>query len=176
MKDRPSRLPAVLLMSFSLILAGCSDRVQTEARANRRSETIRLIKTAREKVKVVVPFRGDLLVAPVAALEARYAPKAGDRVILSDVGEGGIFLAKDLEALKFYHSSPGPEQLSRFRALGDEGRLFVVPRGTVGTIGQVVEGELPEGLKAVELQLTGNKGGPAWVSDPFVRRPVSDQK
>ena len=168
MTDRTSRLAAVLLASLSMAPSGCSERSQTDSKTGHRIDDFRVIKFAGEKV--VVPFRKGLPVAPMADPVARYVPKAGDRVALSDVGGGEVFLARDLDALKFYHSSPDLDQLGRFRALADEGRLFVVPRGTFGSIRQVLEGELPEALKAVELQLPGDKGGPAWVSDPFVRR------
>jgi hypothetical protein len=96
-------------------------------------------------------------------------PKPGERVSLSDEGGGDLFLAGDLESLQFYHSSPGPEQIGRFRSLAETGKLFVVAKGTTAVVARVVEGQLPEGLKALELRLLGEKGGVAWVSESFVR-------
>jgi hypothetical protein len=177
MTRRPSRLAVIAMIlpsCLSLVPAGCSDRQPPSAGVERRIDNFRVIKFAGEKV--VVPFRGGLQAAPIVGPDAGYVPKAGDRVILSDVGDGEVFLAQNLDALKFYHSSPGPDQLGRFRSLGDEGDLFVVARGTVGSVKQVVDGELPQGLKAVELQLPGEKGGPAWVSDTFVRRAGDDPR
>ena len=167
--SRPTVLAAALLSSA---LAGCSDRPGPAPKPGRRVENFRVIKFAGEQV--VVPFRKGQAPAPVPEAVAGEVPKAGDRVVLGDVGGGEVFLALDLEALKFYHSTPGPEQLGRFRLLGDEGRLFVVPRGTAATVARVVDGELPDGLKTVELELAGPEGGAAWASDPFVRRAISE--
>ena len=120
---------------------------------------------------MVVPFREGLTTAPVPEGVSGEAPKAGDRVVPGDSGGGEVFLALDPVALKFYHSTPGPEELGRFRLLGDEGRLFVAPGGRFRrAVVRVFDGELPEGLKAVELKLEGEPGGTAWVGDPFVRR------
>ncbi len=158
-----------LAACLAMASAGCTERPPPSAPSGHRVDDFRVIRFAGEKV--VVPVRRGLEKAPMVEGVAGDLAGVGDRVVLSDVGEGEVFLALDLDALKFYHSSPGPEQLGRFRLLGDEGRLFVVPRGTVGSIRRVLEGELPEGLKAVELQLPGERGGTAWVSDPFLRRP-----
>jgi hypothetical protein len=157
-------------MAAVLGLAGCSDRPEpiAEPAANHRIDDFRAIKFAGEKV--VVPFRDGLPRTKVPEAVAGEVVKPGDRVVLGDSSEGEVFLALDLDALKFYHSTPGPDQLGRFRGLGDEGRLFVVPRGTLATVARVVDGALPQGLKAVELELPGPKGGPAWVGNPFVHR------
>ena len=170
MTEPTPRLAIAAVLAFCLgpMASGCSERQRPAPGADHRIDDFRAIKFA--GTKVVVPVRRGLEVAPAAGPAAGYVPSAGDRAILSDVGDGEVFLARDLDALKFYHSSPGPEQLGRFRLLGDEGRLFVVPRGTVGSVRRVVDGELPGGLKAVELLLPGEEGGPAWVSDTFVRR------
>ncbi len=163
---------ASVLVSFEL--AGCSERPEptpspkSVAKSSTRIEAFRAIKFAGEKV--VVRFREGLPTAPVPESVAGSAPWPGDRVVLVGVGEGEVFLALDLDALKFYHSTPSADQLERFRQLGDDGRLFVVPSGSVATVARVVDGELPEGLKAVELGLPGPSGGMAWVSDTFVRQ------
>jgi hypothetical protein len=170
-----SRLAMMAAVLLSMGPAGCSDRPEPVApKASHRVEDFRVIKFAGETV--VVPFRSGLPTAKVPDPVAGEVPRAGDRVVLGDVGEGEVFLALDLVALQFYHSTPGPDQLGRFRLLGDEGRLFVVARGTAATVTRVVDGELPEGLKAVELELAGFKGGTAWVSDPFVRRVADGPK
>ena len=165
--------PPIVVAVFSAIVSlaiesGCSERPRTTERPGRRLDEFRSIKFAGEKV--VVPFRGGLQTAPIPEAAEGDIPKAGDRVVLSDSGDGEVFLARDLDALKFYHSSPGADQLARFRLLGDEGRLFVVARGTVGSVTKVIEGEPSPGLKAVELHLPGDEGEVAWVSDAFVRR------
>jgi hypothetical protein len=165
-------LLATVLLSWSL--AGCSDRPQPVTRPSYQTSDFRVVKFAGEKV--VVPFREGLPTAKLPEPVSGQVLKVGDRVALGDVGGGEVFLALDLDSLKFYHSTPGPDQLERLRELGDEGRLFVVARGTVGAVVQVVDGELPETLKAVELKLAGPKGGTAWVSDPFVRRLVNERK
>ncbi len=167
-----SRRPAIaaaLAACLGLMASGCSEGERAGSRAGRRVDDFRKVRFA--GAEVVVPFRRGLETATVGGPAA--GPVAGDRVALSDAGEGEVFLATDLDALKFYHSSPGPDQVGRFRLLGDEGRLFVAARGTVGSIRRVVEGELPGGLKAVELDLSGEAGGPAWVSETFVRRAGS---
>ncbi len=172
--SRRALLATILLSSAP---AGCSDRPEPEpvvAEPSRRFEDFRVIPFAGEKV--VVRFRKGVPTARVPEAVAGEVPKAGDRVVLGDVGEGEVFLALDPDALKFYHSKPGSDQLDRFRKLGDEGRLFVVARGTAATVVRVVDGELPEGLKAIELELAGPKGGKAWVSDPFVRRVAGDSR
>jgi hypothetical protein len=165
--------PAVLTVLLTA-LAGCSGRPEPATRPSSRIENFRVIKFAGDTV--VVPFRRGLSTAPVAEQVAGEVPKVGDRVALGDSGKGEVFLALDLDALKFYHSTPGPDQLERFRRIGDEGRLFVVARGTAGTVSQVLDGELPEGLKAVELELDGPKGGRAWVGDPFVHGIADDPR
>jgi hypothetical protein len=161
--------PTSLLAWLAMAMAGCSDRPGPVGGPRPRPGEFRSVQFAGEKV--VVPFREGLPIAAVAEAVVGEGPKAGDRVVLADAGDGEVFAALDLEALKFYHSSPKADQVGRFRLLGDEGRLFVVPRGAVGTVARVVDGELPDGLKAVELRLDGPKGGAAWVGDPFVRRP-----
>jgi hypothetical protein len=168
-----SRLAMLTAILLSWELAGCSDQPEpVVAKPSYRISDFRVIRFAGDNV--VVPFRKNLPTEPVPEPVAGEVPKAGDRIAVGDVGEGEVFLALDLDALKFYHSTPGLDQLERFRGLGDDGRLFVVARGTLGTVAQVVDGELPQGLKAVELKLAGPKGGTAWVSDPFVRRLLND--
>jgi hypothetical protein len=165
--SRPAILTAALM---AWTPAGCSDRPTPEsaAKPNRRLDEFRVVPFAKDKV--VVPFRKGLPKLPVPPSTPREVAKVGDRVALGDSGEGEVFLALDLEALQFYHSTPGPDQIERFRTLGDEGRLFVVARGTAATVTRVVVGELPDGLKAIELELDGPKGAMAWASDPFVHR------
>ena len=174
--SRPtSRLAMTAAVLLSSGLAGCSDRPEPVAQpVSHRAEDFRVVKFAGEKI--VVRFRKDPPTAKIAEPVAGEVAKPGDRVALGDVGDGEVFLALDLDALKFYHSTPGPDQLDKFRRLGDEGRLFAVARGTVGTVARVVDGQLPQGLKAVELELAGPKGGTAWVSDPFVRRAISEDE
>ena len=167
---RLAGLLSALLTSAGLV--GCSDRPGPNAPAaptSHRIAAFRVIKFAGEKV--VVPFREGPPPTPLPEPRpGEGPPKPGDRVVLGGPDPGEVFLAGDLEALKFYHSTPGPGQLGRFRLLGDEGRLFVVARGTVGSVLRVVDGELPGGLKAIELKGPGEDGGTAWVGDPFVRR------
>ena len=164
---RPAILAAVLL---AWVPPGCSDRPAPApaSKASRRLEGFRVVKFAGENV--VVPFRPGLPTAPIERIILGDDPKPGDRVALGGPGKGEVFLALDLDALRFYHATPGPSELERFRRLGDEGRLFVVARGTTGTVVRVVEGELPDGLQAIELRLADPGGGAAWVSDPFVHR------
>ena len=178
-----SVLAAILSAAATAAMAGCTDRPEPRppVAPSRRVDDFRVIRFAGEKV--VVPFRSGLEKTTLPAITFREAPKAGDRVALGDPGKPGVgegqnevFLALDLEALQFYHSTPGPDQLGRFRELGDAGRLFVVARGTIATVARIVNGELPEGLKAVELALPGLKGGPAWVSEPFIGQPGDDPK
>jgi hypothetical protein len=160
-----ARLVALIAL---MVGPGCSEGPPPEPRKNYQLSDFRKIRFAGETV--VIPFRGGIRTSPIPELEAGYVPKAGDEIVLTDGGDGEVFAARDLEALKFYHSSPGPGELGLFRALGDEGRLFIVARGTVGSVERVVEGGLPLGLQAVELRLPGEKGGAAWVSESFVRR------
>lgn len=165
---RPRAAVAILLALSSLAGPGCSEGPPPAPRKGYRLSDFRKINFAGDTV--VIPFRGGLPTSTIPDLEAGYVPKPGDDVVLADVGDGEVFAARDLEALQFYHSSPGPDQLGKFRALGDEGRLFIVARGTVGSVARVVEDGLPLDLRAVELRLPGEKVGVAWVSESFVRR------
>jgi hypothetical protein len=167
-----SRLAILAAVLLPWNLGGCSDRPQPVVRPSHQISDFRVVKFAGEKV--VVPFREGLPTAKLPEPVAGEILQAGNRIALGDVSEGEVFLALDLDALKFYHSTPGPDQLERFRLLGDEGRLFVVARETAGTVARVVDAELPQGLKAVELKLAGPRGGTACVSDAFVRRLLND--
>jgi hypothetical protein len=159
------RLVALIVLTFG---PGCSEGPPPEPRKSYQLSDFRTIQFAGEKV--VIPFRGGIRTSPIPELEVGYVPKAGDEIVLTDAGDGEVFAARDLEALEFYHSSPGPDQLGQFRALGDEGRLFIVARGTVGSVERVIDGALPLELRAVELRLPGQKSGIAWVSESFARR------
>jgi len=163
-----SRLTMMAAVLLGLGSSGCSDRPEPVTKGSQRIEDFRVIKFAGESV--VVPFRSDPPTEKVPGSVAGESLRVGNRVVLGDLDRPEVFLALDLVALQFYHSTPTPDQLGRFRLLGDEGRLFVVTRGTIATVKRVVDDELPEGLKAIEVTLAGPKGGTAWVSDPFVHR------
>jgi hypothetical protein len=166
---------AVGLIGLALAIgSGCSERPASNARPGSRASEFRKIRFAGDWV--VVSFRSGLSTAKVPDLAPGFLPRTGDRVVLSDAGDGDVFLAGNLDSLQFYHSSPGPEQLGRFRSLAETGKLFVVAKGTIAVVAKVVEGELPEGLKAIELRLAGENGGTAWVSESFVRRPGEEKK
>ena len=159
------RTDARLGLFLALLAVGCSERPATPPQAPPKSAAFRKIRFANDWV--VVPFRGGPRPDPtIPGAVPGLIPAPGDRVVLSDAGPGDVFLAGDLDALKFYHSSPGPDQFTRFQKLADDGKLFVVSRGTTATVSRVVGGQLPDGLHALELQLTGEI---AWTSDPFVR-------
>ncbi len=175
-RDKISRVTGTMALMLVLSLtvgAGCSDGPRSQPGPPVSAESFRKIRFGGEWV--AVSFRSGLAAPTIPEQQPGFAPKEGDRVILSDVGSDDVFVAGDLDALKFYHSSPGADQINRFRSLADAGKLFIVAKGTTATVAKSVEGELPEGLKAIKLSLAGPKVETAWVSEPFLR-PAADPK
>ena len=156
-----------------LVLAepGCSKQEERKPPTSEQISEARKIRFANDWVLVTV--RAGLKAQSVPEANPAFVPKVGDPVVISDVGDGEVFMAGDLDSLKFYHSNPGPDQLARFKQLAEQGKLFVVARGTTGVVNRVVEGELADKLKAVELRINGLPNVPAWVSEPFVRSTVT---
>jgi hypothetical protein len=156
------------LMALTIAInPGCSERPGSKDRPGVRSSEFRKIRFAGNWV--VVSFRSGSTISKVPEPSPGFVPRTGDHVVLSDLGDGDIFLAADLDSLRFYHTSPGADQLSRFQTLAETGKLFIVAKGTSAVVAKVVERELPEGLKSIEIRLLGEKGETAWVSESFVR-------
>ncbi len=55
------------------------------------------------------------------------------------------------------------------RDLADAGKQFIAAKGTTATMAKSIEGELPEGLKAIKPRRAGPNVETAWISDPFLR-------
>jgi hypothetical protein len=178
MDERPRRSTARLAVGLTglamAFVAGCSERPTSKPPLEARTSGFRKIRFAGDWV--VVRFRSAGPRATVPEVSPGFLPRPGDRIVLSGEGDGEIFLGGDLAALQFYHSSPKPDQLETFRSLADSGKLFLVARGTTAVVSEVVEGALPEGFRAIQLTLPGEKGGIAWASEPFVRRLVEAKK
>ena len=167
----------LLLACWTLALAvapGCSERAGSKERVAAQAAEFRKISFAGEWV--VVSCRSGSTTAKIPGTTPGFVPEPGDRVVLSDSGAGDVFLGADLDALQFYHSAPGRDQLGRFRTLAETGKLFVVVKGTMAVVSKVVDGQLPDGLKAIELRLLGENGGVAWVSETFVRQSADGKK
>lgn len=97
--------------------------------------------------------------------------RPGQMVVLVDdqvgaeEGADDVVIAADRHALWSYHSSPG---LVRLQEMATARRLSCTPRHSMARVVSVVEGALPGGVAAVEVEL-GKDGERAWVSDAFVR-------
>jgi len=97
----------------------------------------------------------------------------GSRVVLvddldEDDPERDVILTRSLDDLLWMHGGLRPEDLPELQRRATDHQFLKAPRGAIGRVVQVVEGRLPYGMRAVEVQFSP-VGPHGWVADTFAR-------